>query len=355
MSVRRLLVCNQAVDADDPVLGFCVGWLRALAARCDHVDVVTMRAGAHDLPANVRVHSLGKELGRSEARRAAELCRVLAGLLHRSRPDACLVHLAPVLAVLAAPALWCRRVPLTVWHTHPAVPPVLAAAARVADTVVTADAGSFRGRARRVVVTGHGIDTTTFSPGPGPKPGAAATILAVGRVAPVKRFELLVDALERLGPGPRARIVGPLGPGDAAYATSLRRRAAEVAPGAVALVGAAPPAAVAQAYRDATVAVSLTAAGSFDKAALEAMACGVPLVTTNPALATVDPALLAPTDDAAGVASALAAVLARTAEDRRALGGRLRDHVVANHSLERLADLLVDEVLPRPASAGARW
>lgn len=349
MSLPRLLVFNLATDSDDPILGFGVEWVRALAARAVCVDVVCMTAGRFELPDNVAVYSVGKERGLNEAQRAIQFYRILGRLLQRRRPDACFVHMAPVFAVMGAPLLRARRVPVTMWYTHAGVPPLLAVAARLVDTVVTASPESFGARARRVVVTGHGVATALYSPS-GTAARRPVRILSVGRVAPVKRLELLIDAVTTLvhetgEHGLEVRIVGPVTELDRPYAERLARRAHEQIPGVVNFVGPMPPAAVVQEYRDATVMVNLTGRGSFDKAALEAMACGVPVVTATPELAQLEPTLYAPGDDAEGVARSIGDVLARSASDREELGGRLREFVVARHSLDRLADLLVDDLL----------
>ena len=55
----------------DPVLGFGSVWIRELARRCESVDVISMYRGAVDLPANVRVFSVGREHGWSKAKRLA--------------------------------------------------------------------------------------------------------------------------------------------------------------------------------------------------------------------------------------------------------------------------------------------
>src|SRR5688572_14425989 len=94
----RLLLFNLATDADDPILGFASGWIRALARHAEFIDVVTMRVGRVHLPANVRVFSVGKERGYSEARRATEFYRILQALLVGRHYDACFAHMMPLFA-----------------------------------------------------------------------------------------------------------------------------------------------------------------------------------------------------------------------------------------------------------------
>ena len=73
----RLLVVTQKVDAQDDVLGFFHEWLRRFAARCETVEVICLQEDPHELPANVRVHSLGKEKGLGKLRRTLRLYRYL--------------------------------------------------------------------------------------------------------------------------------------------------------------------------------------------------------------------------------------------------------------------------------------
>src|SRR3989338_7009374 len=60
----RLLVVAQALDTENPALGFFPRWGAALAARYEHIEVICLPLGKFALPKNVRVHSLCKERGR---------------------------------------------------------------------------------------------------------------------------------------------------------------------------------------------------------------------------------------------------------------------------------------------------
>ena len=90
---KRLLVFNLATDADHPLLGFTTLWIRELARHVEFLQVITMQAGRLDLPKNVHVHSVGKECGYSEPRRALEFYRILLGILRRERIDGCFSHM----------------------------------------------------------------------------------------------------------------------------------------------------------------------------------------------------------------------------------------------------------------------
>lgn len=96
--------------------------------------------------------------------------------------------------------------------------------------------------------------------------------------------------------------------------------------------------------RRAAVAVNLSPAGLFDKAALESMAVGVPTIVASGAFDDVnsDQRLrLASPDDPAELAERLRDLLALPVDQRQALGAAQRERVVAAHSLDGLIARLV--------------
>lgn len=362
-SLERLLVFNLATDADHPILGFTSDWLRALAPRAGEIDVITMLAGRLELPPNVHVHSVGKERGRSEATRAIEFYRILRRLLSSHRYEACFAHMQPLFSVMGTPLLRLYRIPITLWYAHGATPPMLRVAERLVHQVVTSSFETFRLPSHKVRMIGQAIDLDLFRPVPTRRPSDQPfTIIAVGRVAPVKRLDVLIDAVSDLSlmlpaPGVRLRLVGPAENGDNEYASALHRRARRVGlEGLIEFVGPVPRSRVALEYAAADVAVNLTPSGAFDKAALEAMACGLPLITSNRALGAVvndaDERLAIDEADPGLVASALKHVQGMTAQERGAVGAVLREKMQA-HSLATLAERLL-LVMPRRAMTAPR-
>lgn len=360
---RPLLLFNLATDTDDPVLGFTTAWANALAAYFPRVDVMTMRAGRLATADNVRVYSIGKEKGYSEPRRALEFYRRLSSLLLRERYAAAFAHMTPLFAVLAAPLLRARGVPLALWYAHGSVSCTLRLAERVVGRVVTASLESFRLASPKVRVLGHGIDIDQFAPAAQRGGDERFTVLSVGRIAPIKRLETLVEAANRLYHGLelrdlRVRIVGEAAPEDAGYAEGLRRQVTLLGlDTVVTFAGPRPHDQVADEYQRADVMVNLSQTGSLDKAVLEAMACGTPVVTANEAFAAVlapwADRLLIPHNAPGKLAAALIRLRALPAAERAALGTALRARVVADHSLPRLMERLVNVLLTGEPEAGA--
>lgn len=350
-----LLLFNLATDDDDPILGFITGWINALARYCASIDVVSMRVGRYDLAGGVRVFSIGKEKGFTEPRRAFEFYRILFQLLRSKHYDACFCHMTPLFALMAAPLLWPRHIGLTLWYAHKSVPLTLRAAERVASKVITPTPESFPLRSAKLQVVGHGIDTVQFARAPAsPAVDRPYTIACVGRVAPSKGIELLIRALgllaeARPGKDLRVRIVGPTAPADQAYLRELKGLVvASNLARQITFVGAAPYHAIVHEYHQADLLVSTSQTGSADKVVLEAMACELPVLTTNPAFASVlspwAEILLAPKADPRTLATRMDRLIEMPRSERASLGKALRRVVEDHHSLDRLARKLVFEI-----------
>lgn len=343
----RLLWFNLATDADAPNLGFATEWINALAPHCDYIDVISMRVGRLDVAANVRVLSLGKERGYGEMRRAGRFYRLLWSTL-RARPhDACFAHMQPLFAAMGAPLLRLYGVPLTLWYAHRAVTLRLRLAAMAATRVVSPSRESFRLPGDKLRITGHGIDVDRFTPAE-PAPGPF-TILCPGRIAPVKRLETLLAAAELMaeqGARFRLRFLGAIYPQDRGYAADLQARVGRSGlKDSVEFAGAVPHEQVPAELRRAHAMVNLSATGSIDKAVLEAMACGIPVVTANEAfvemLAPWAGQALTPPDDPQALAQRLQGLMAMDSGARVDLGRELRALVERDHSMQRLVENLL--------------
>lgn len=351
----RLLWFNIATDADDPFLGFASHWVSKVAERVEAVDVLTMRAGRIEAPANVRVLSVGKEKGYSEPRRAIEFYRILRRLVTQHRYDACFSHMIQVFAIMASPVLRLKRIPIVLWYAHGNVPLDLRVAARLVDSMVTSSEDGLRIPSPKRHIIGQGIETDHFAPAAGQRdPDRPFTILSVGRLSRIKRVELLIEAVARLrqthpDSAVVARIVGgPLTEKDRGYVAELKQQVEEQhVQDAVIFEGSVPFQQIAPYYQQADCFVDMGATGSLDKTVLEAMSCAVPVVAT-PVFRSVlgeDLAAIWSIDwDADLVYDRVLRVLTMSADARRALGTALRGIVIRDHSLTHLCDNILHEI-----------
>lgn len=347
--MKRLLLFNLVTDADHPVLGFTTVWINALARHYVQIDVVTMQQGRLAVAENVSVYSVGREKGHSEPRRALAFYNILWRLLRTNHYDACFAHMQPLFALLGWPLLAWFRLPITLWYAHKHIPTRVRMAEKVVDHIVTSSMDGFRLPSDKVTVVGQGIDTEMFSPAE--REHHPFTLISVGRIAPVKRIGVLIEAAYLLAQESISFKLSIVGDADAAYLHSLREQVKRYHleecvdfPGGLAYDR------VAEAYRQADAMVNASATGSIDKAVLEAMACGLPVITANEAFQSIlqtwsDQLLLphdAPDDEMARkLAHKVKVMIALPADERRALGLTLRQVVIEQHSLERLTHNLL--------------
>jgi len=345
----RVIFFTQKLDESDWLLGFTVAWLRALAVRVDHVDVVALEQRSAELPANVDVYSLGKEHGAGRLAEAIAFQRIVAGRARHT--DVIFGHLTARYTWLAAPWAILNRVPQCLWYTHRQIDRDLRLALPIVRWVTTAAADSFPIASSKVHIMGHGIDALRYAPNGTTPDRDPPLIMAVGRIAPIKRHAVLIDAAAILkARGVAVQIViagGATSPEGMAYQASLQAQIARLDLGAsVTLLGALPADALIGWYRRATIVTNLSPPGLFDKAALEAAFIARPIVVTNPAFNDLlgdDRARLSLPDppDPAVLADRLQTLLALSEAERAHIGDQLRERAMAQHSLDRLMDRLV--------------
>lgn len=279
----RLLIITQAVDSNDPVLGFFVRWIEELSKRFEHVEVVCLKEGKHDLPENVRVHSLGKERGRPSLGSLSYAWRFLS-LVWRLRNgyDAVFVHMNQEYILIAG---WLWKLlgkPIYLWRNHYAGSWLTDVAASFCEKVFCTSRDSYTAKYKKTVLMPVGVNTERFKPDPSieRKPGS---ILFLARMAPSKRPEMLLDALAMLvrdGVEFNADFVGSPLAKDEAYYEALKERARPLG-SRVAFLPGVPNAETPQLYQSHQVFVNCSPSGMLDKTLFEAAACGAIVLSSS--------------------------------------------------------------------------
>ncbi|MFA6171553.1 MAG: glycosyltransferase family 4 protein [Patescibacteria group bacterium] len=293
----KLLVITQKVDINDDLLGFFHKWLEELAARWEKLTVITLGQGETKLPANVRVLSLGKEKGAPRMFRKSIYTWNFFKLIIRERKnyDAVFVHMNQEYVILGGLLwkLWNKKIGF--WYVHKKVSFKLRLAEKLADYIFTASEEGFRLGSKKVLITGHGINTEQFSPAKAErKPEGAFKIIYVGRISPIKNQKLLVEALDILVnkkgiTDSRIKFIGaPVYPEDEAYLGQLKEAVRrDKLEGCVDFIGSVPYREISKYYAEADLAVNLCPTGGMDKAVLEAMAAGLPVIAYNKAFVSL--------------------------------------------------------------------
>lgn len=348
----KLLIVTQIVDKNDDVLGAFHQWVYRFAEVFDSVEVICLRKGEVDLPPNVRVHSLGKEERQSRWQYLRRFYHYAFGL--RRHYDAVFVHMNPEYLVLMG-LFWKLMGKTTfMWYAHKKGSFLRTVALFFLDRVVSVSKESFVDHAsKKFVAVGHGIDPDVYRCPSHVARTDKKTLLSIGRLSPVKEYDLLLDACKIL----RERydrhdfrvqlIGGPANAEDNAYIERLKKKITENGMVAdVEFVGPVPNKDVLPYLCAADIFVSMQNIGGAGKSFLEAMSCGLPTVVGTPVfnehLGEWLPYLHyngTPED----FAEKLNACLSLSEDDRARMSEAVRSIVVEHHNLKKLVRRLKDE------------
>ena len=352
----KLLFITRRVDRSHPLAGFAWEWVREFSRQLSEgggrLTGITLESSASEgLTEEVIIRSVRK----TEKNRFKDFftfCRLLKSLVPQS--DAIFVHQHPIYAIIAASFAKLFRKKIYLWYVHKKVDFRLRIAAALCNGIFTASKESFRLKTKRPIsIVGHGIDTALFCPADQRgdlrrstqiEVGQKFIILSIGRISPVKGYAVLIDAVQSAVQqcnNLTVRIVGRPGLKEhAGYENELKKSVHEKGlDQVIRFIGPVAHHDIVVEYRNANVFINLSGTGSLDKAVLEAMACGVPVITSNEAfqglLSQIDNNLFVACAPRA-VAMAMLRIINMPPEARRQIGGALRAIVVRDHDLKQL-------------------
>lgn len=365
----KLIFVTRKIHRGDALTGFVFTWIEKLAAKLEKLYVICQEKGdISGLPANVEVHSFGKEKGYGRFRQGYQLS-VISFKLARSA-DGFFVHMHPIYAITAWSAAKFFGKKMVLWYTHKSVDFKLRLAHALVDTVFTASKESFRLPSNKVKIVGHGIDLGKFAPAhiPPPSPltlrgeerrdkegrGTLFQIISIGRISPVKDYETLLKAVEILvhHNGTKdldVKIYGKIGLLEhQSYLDSL----VEFVHNAdledfVKFEGEVAYEYIPELYQEADLFVNLSQTGSIDKTVLEAAASGVVTLTSNEAFAApfskISPLLFFERDNPRDLAEKILKIMVLPETEKLAILSALRDWVQKEHNLKNLVQKIINE------------
>lgn len=172
------------------------------------------------------------------------------------------------------------------WYTHKSTPFSLKLAKNFADIVFTASKESFRLKTDNLMVTGHGIDTNLFVDSRKRVQNGVIKMLTAGRVSPTKNISLMIDVFNYIvksGKRAQLKIVGNESE-NKEYLSLLNKKIVSLDIGnLVSFEGSKSQDQLVEYYNHSDIFLNFSNTGSLDKAVLEAMSCGLKVVTTNEA------------------------------------------------------------------------
>lgn len=340
--MKNLLIITQKVDEEDQLLGFFVGWLVRFAGKFNKIIILCLEKGKYELPSNAEVISLGKD------RHLPKICWLFNFYKYifqkRKEYDAVFAHMNPIWVVLGGPCWHLMSKKIFFWYTSGGITAKLKFAEKFADTILTASKESFRLSSKKVIVTGHGIDTDLFKPINDQRPATSdnkVKILSVGRTSPVKNYETLIDAAKILaekGINFNTMLVGePALKSDKIYESRLKEKIKTLGlSDKIKFVGKINNQELVSFYQNYDIFVHLSKTGSVDKVLLEAMACGINVLSSSGSgRAFLPPELVFEENNYQELADKIAETY------KKNFGSQLRQYVVENHDLGKLINKIV--------------
>jgi glycosyltransferase involved in cell wall biosynthesis len=282
----NLLMFNLAVDDDHVTLAFSIHWIKTLAGYFDHVDVITMTAGNYQLPSNVTVWSVGRERSYPEWLRALRFYWLVGRVLRRRRINVVFTHMISVFAILFWPVALLTGLKNVLWYAHGATPKTLKLAHQVVDQVVSSTPQGFRLPSSKTTFIGQGIDVNCYRY-VRRNVGFKFRIVTVGRLAPSKGLDIIINALAswQTSASWHLTVIGDAtNTAESHYALSLRKLASDILnPTQIKFTGRLSSDAISSYLNQSDVFVNLSLTGSLDKAMVESMSSGCPVVSSNDA------------------------------------------------------------------------
>lgn len=322
----KLLIFTQTVDTNDPVLGFFHRWIEEFSKHCESIIVICLKKGEYNLPSNVKVYSLGKEEGKSKFTYILRFYKYI--FKFRKEYDSVFVHMNQIYVILGGIFWRLMNKKIGLWYMHSAVSNSLRVAEKLTNYVFTGSEKSFRLKSKKVNITGHAIDTDYFIPGTKQDNGIL-NIVTIGRISPTKNYGVLLDAVDLLKKDFRLEIVGGAGtPEQEEYFKKIKERESDK----IVFVGAVPHSDTLKYLQKADVFVNMSDTGSVDKAVLEAMSVGLPVITSNEAFEMFDGVVMFEKNNTSDLVNKL--------ENMKY--NNLRDIVISNHSITKTIKKIVD-------------
>jgi glycosyltransferase involved in cell wall biosynthesis len=346
----KLLIVTQVLDSEHPILGFFHEWVAEFASQVESIEVIALQVGSHTLPANVQVHSLGKESGENRLKYLYRFYRYCFALRHHY--DGVFVHMNQIYVMLGFP-LWRifgKRIGL--WYAHGSVSSSLKVAVTLADVIFTSTPEGLKIDTPKRVIVGQGIEYTKFVGLRTPTDSDVLKLITVGRISPSKQLETLLAACTKLkeqGVPFTFTIVGTtLTATDEVYKKGLVEYCIKLGlTDSVIWTGGVAQKQLPKYLAAAAVFIHDGATQSLDKALLEAVAAGCVVVSSNAAYRAfteeMAPQYLFTSGNSTQLRDILFSINAKTEAERSSSMAVVQTGVKSQHSLPGLISKIITQ------------
>jgi glycosyltransferase involved in cell wall biosynthesis len=342
------------VDKKSTMLGFFHNWIIELSKQYTHITVITLKAGEYELPSNVTVYSLGKEVAgtRFVPRKIRYLFRFYYLVLTTIRThDSVFIHQIQEYALLGG-LLWrLYGTRVFLWRNHYAGNILTDIACRLSNTTFYTSDYSYNASFSNALKMPVGVDveslktTEVFSV-------PHNSILILARLDPSKKPEIVLHALKKLrdaGTVISADFVGGTNKNAFPhYEQEIMQLHANLELGdSVRFVGAVPSTETYKYYLSHEIYINVSKSGMLDKTIFKALAAGcLPLTTSLDFNEMIQPVVgdecKVSQDSVDSLVERLAYALSLSHEEKKRRVKMMQDVVLTKSSLKTLVAKLVE-------------
>lgn len=337
-----------AVDPLDPGHGFIYTLVEQIARRVDKLYVVTLSHKNGKPDGVAELYSL--DTRKTRLSKLFYLNRILLKLM--PQVDVVFTHMYPIFPILVWPCARLFGKPIVMWRTHCHMNMMTRLDHALVNRVVTAVPESFAIKSPKVKVIGHSVELDKFSFRTESYVKDGPIILSVGRISPVKNYEVMIEAIHILVKtyglkSSQLILVGGLASESKNYYFEKLKALAQerkIEKRCI-FTGPVPFNKVAEFYQRAELFINATPTGSFDRVVLEAMASGnLPVVCNKaflPFLGEYGNLLVFRENNPQDLAKKIADLYGMRQEDKDRIRVFLRNMVETEHSFDaRLSKLI---------------
>lgn len=341
----KLLIITQKVDKEDSILGFFHRWIIEFAKNFESLVVICLQKGKYDLPANVKVLSLGKEEGKSQLKYLIRFYRYI--WQERKKYDAVFVHMNQEYVLLGWKFWKLLGKKIYMWRNHYAGNIFTDIASMFCVKVFCTSKDSYTAKYKKIVIMPVGIDTSIFKANENIK-RVSKSILSLGRISPSKNIHKLLESIKILkdkGIDFTVSIYGDALPKDMSYYQSLIDYVQNNSlDDRVIFHKGIPNTRTPEVYSAHEIFVNLSKSGMYDKTIFEAIACGCLIIASNRDIkAHIDPKLIVDDMDTKVIAGKIQSVLPLQKDEKEGITNECLKFTI-EHSLSTLAEKVTKEI-----------
>ncbi|NCF75391.1 MAG: glycosyltransferase [Xanthomonadaceae bacterium] len=350
----KLLVITRKVDRDDWLAGFTYNWIDKISQRIEKLDVICLEKGnVEGLGKNVKIFSVRsqKKVNNIIIRKIKDFIIFQKLVLQNIREvDGVFCHMNPEYTIAVYPLAKIFNKKIVSWYAHKQVTFRVKLMEKITDKILTPSKKSFRLPSKKIVITGHGIDIEKFRPQE-KNSKEKFIIISVGRISPTKDLETLIKAVDIIVNNFKnknivVKIIGAPGlTNHKTYYNSLQKMVKIMNLSEyVFFLGAIANKNIPQMLAESDLFVNLSNTGSVDKAVLEAMSCGLPILTSNEAFIDIlDKKQIIKQNDFKMLARNIMEVRNKNKEEKKEIGIKMRKIVKESHNLNNLAKKVIEQ------------